>query len=278
MSQDELNPEDAHQNPQANADQRARQEFFDLVPAYCIDATDEHETQFVAANLAAYPESVELMEDYAGIQRALLHSVDARTPSSALAHRLQQAIRQGDAEAAESQSSSWWNRILDGIVGQGAMRLAFGALLLLLIGLNVITLARLFSLQAQNDELARRLTSHEEALALITNENTESYTLSSAEENVTANAAVRWMPDSNVAILTAEDFPELQPDMAYQLWLIRDGQRTSGGLFTVDSRGSGMLLIIAPEPMDEFDSMGITPEPISGSAGPTAPPVVFGTL
>ena len=150
--------------------------------------------------------------------------------------------------------------------------------LALLIALNAVTALRLLSLQSENQSLASQLADQQTAFAWIADEDVEVYALSAADEGADAHASVRWRPNSNVAVLTAESFPELQPDMAYQLWLIRDGQRTSGGLFTVDDEGAGVLLVVAPKPIDIFDSMGITPEPASGSPAPTSPPVVIGKL
>jgi hypothetical protein len=75
-------------------------------------------------------------------------------------------------------------------------------------------------------------------------------------------------------MLYAKEFPQLQPDQVYQLWLTDNGERESGGLFTVDQNGTGVLVFPVTRPMDSLDSMGITPEPAGGSPGPTSRPVV----
>ena len=60
--------------------------------------------------------------------------------------------------------------------------------------------------------------------------------------------------------------------------LIQGQERTSGGLFQVNSQGQGTIFIQAPVPMGQIDALGITVEPVGGSDGPTTPPVVRGLL
>ncbi|HLN63554.1 MAG TPA: anti-sigma factor [Symbiobacteriaceae bacterium] len=60
--------------------------------------------------------------------------------------------------------------------------------------------------------------------------------------------------------LQAQGLPVLQPGEAYQLWLIKDGKRKSGGVFVVDATGTGGVATWLPEAV-EFDALGITREP-----------------
>jgi len=60
--------------------------------------------------------------------------------------------------------------------------------------------------------------------------------------------------------LQAQGLPTLQPGEAYQLWLIRDGKRQSGGVFVVDATGAGGVATWLPGAV-EFDALGITREP-----------------
>ena len=73
----------------------------------------------------------------------------------------------------------------------------------------------------------------------------------------------------------------LQPlaeTLQYQLWLIRDGQRTSGGVFSVAQNGSADVLISSTRPFADYDSVGITIEPYGGSPSPTGQKVLGGPL
>lgn len=60
--------------------------------------------------------------------------------------------------------------------------------------------------------------------------------------------------------LEAHSLPPLQPGEAYQLWLIKDGKRISGGVFVVDGTGTGGVATWLPGSV-EFDALGVTREP-----------------
>ncbi len=73
----------------------------------------------------------------------------------------------------------------------------------------------------------------------------------------------------------------LQPlakSLQYQLWLIRDGQRTSGGVFSVSQNGTADVLISSAWPLAHYDSVGITIEPYGGSLSPTGQKVLGGRM
>jgi anti-sigma-K factor RskA len=93
-----------------------------------------------------------------------------------------------------------------------------------------------------------------------------------------ARGALLVASDQQTAALTVEGMPALPPDRVYQLWLVDNGQRISGGTFTVDAAGRGALLIRPPQPLSSYDRAGITVEPRGGSPGPTSPRVIGGPL
>jgi anti-sigma-K factor RskA len=80
------------------------------------------------------------------------------------------------------------------------------------------------------------------------------------------------------ATLVVEGLPELAEDRSYQLWLIREGQRTTGGLFTVSPGGFGVLTVAAPLALGSYQAFGITEEPAGGSPGPTGPKLLGGKI
>jgi hypothetical protein len=130
------------------------------------------------------------------------------------------------------------------------------------------------TLQAQNEQIATQ----DALLAQLVAGESEHYTMHAVQPGSNAVAQVAWLDQDNTAILRAEGFPPLQEGQAYQLWLIRGDTRTSGGLFTVDESGCGTYVFHPTQALDQFDGMGITPEPAGGSPGPTAPPVVRAQL
>jgi anti-sigma-K factor RskA len=82
----------------------------------------------------------------------------------------------------------------------------------------------------------------------------------------------------NEGVLAVRGLPRLDPSQRYQLWLRRDGERKSGGVFSVGDDGYGSLLIKVPGGFRGFSSFGITVEPAEGSLTPTTPPVLRGSL
>lgn len=80
------------------------------------------------------------------------------------------------------------------------------------------------------------------------------------------------------ALLLAINLPPLPSSKVYQIWLLKDGQRHSGGLFHVDSTGYGQTVIIPYGSIAQFEAIQITIEPSGGSTGPTGTSVMNGDL
>ncbi len=85
-------------------------------------------------------------------------------------------------------------------------------------------------------------------------------------------------PKDNKGVLAVTGLPALDPGRQYQLWLIRDGQRRSGGVFSPDTEGYGALLLTVPADFRDFRSFGVSIEPRGGSPAPTGPRVLTGNL
>lgn len=93
-----------------------------------------------------------------------------------------------------------------------------------------------------------------------------------------ASGLIVISPDGQHGTLVVDELPALDESQEYQLWLIRDGQRTSGALFSVSEDGYGNKWIDAPEPLTNYSSFGVTIEPAGGSPGPTGEKVLGGDL
>jgi anti-sigma-K factor RskA len=85
-------------------------------------------------------------------------------------------------------------------------------------------------------------------------------------------------PADNHGVLAVRGLPVLDATHQYQLWLIRDGTRKSGGVFGVNADGYGSLMLEVPPDFRGFNSVGISLEPFGGSHAPTGPAVMRGTL
>jgi anti-sigma-K factor RskA len=84
--------------------------------------------------------------------------------------------------------------------------------------------------------------------------------------------------DGDDGALVVDGLPPLGESQQYQLWLIRDGQRTSGAVFSTDEKNYGGTRIRAPRPLTDYSAVGITIEPAGGSEQPTGTQVLAGSL
>lgn len=122
-------------------------------------------------------------------------------------------------------------------------------------------------------------TAEQNAIARLLNSPTAAKSLTESDLTPRPVGYIYSDPDSAIALVLAYRMPPLPPGKRYQLWLIRpDGQRDSGGLFTVDANGNGQLLVRSNAPFGQYRAVGITAEPWAGSPGPTSPRIVGGQL
>jgi len=141
--------------------------------------------------------------------------------------------------------------------------------------LNIYAITQNRKLQAEEAQLTAKQDDLNRALVvLLATEKMRELTLPAAQANSQARADVLWNAEAGVAVLYAKAFPALPADKAYQLWLLRDGKRSSAGLFKVDPNGAGLLIFPISQPLDTLQAMGITTEPVRGSPGPTGKAVV----
>jgi anti-sigma factor RsiW len=76
--------------------------------------------------------------------------------------------------------------------------------------------------------------------------------------------------------LIVDHLPPPNARSQYQLWLNRDGQHVNGGVFSVNDDGYASIPVLAPEPLVNFSSFGVTIEPAGGSPSPTGERVLSG--
>ena len=78
----------------------------------------------------------------------------------------------------------------------------------------------------------------------------------------------------DIGVLVVAGLDPLPPNRQYQVWLWKNGQAVSGGLFSVDDTGWGSMMFQAQEPIVALSGISITPEPAGGSSSPTGPTVL----
>jgi anti-sigma-K factor RskA len=93
-----------------------------------------------------------------------------------------------------------------------------------------------------------------------------------------ASGVIVMSGDGNFGTLVVDNLPVLDSTKQYQLWLIKEGKRTSGGVFSVLDTGYGVLVVKSQQPLSMYDTFGVTVEPAGGSSGPTGDKVLGGSL
>ena len=281
----------------------------DLIPAYVLGAAEAGEAAAVQ-RAASDPQVGADLAAYGELADALLYAVPAAEPPPGLAAKLRASLGGAEAEPspvvaapviapppaplpAPAPEAAKPRR-----VWQWPLITAIAASLLLLL-LNLYWLREVstlrqshVALQQQMSEQAnqfmarmleqenilqaqqQQINQRDELVTTLVTNASERYAMHAVDPNSAAVANVAWLQNSNTAILRAQNFPVLEEGKEYQLWLISGDKRTSGGLFTVDDYGCATIVFHPDAALDDFDGMGITPEPAGGSPGPTAPPVV----
>lgn len=274
-----------------------------LIPAYTLGVTDPEEAAAVNRRLSACPNAAAELAEYGKMAEALLYAAPPRQAPPRLAQRLQAAIRLQPAGAqrpvvrrnpllgSRSVRPAYRPPIGDDLSPFGlttptpkpARRWSFAnglvtAAGILLVAMNLTLWAQNQQLRVQQEALAAQLMQQNKALIFLAAEEPQEVILPAAQENSEAQADVLWNNTLGIAVVYVRDFPELPPDQAYQLWLRKDDQRISPGLFTVEKGGMGIFVFPIEQSLDFYDIMGITPEPAGGSPGPTGSPVVRGPV
>jgi anti-sigma-K factor RskA len=231
----------------------------EVLPEYLLGCLDDDEEMQVAAHLAdcatCRAEQHKLAETVADL--ALL--APAQTPPSALKGRLMARIGGNATPMPMSRPAAERRPLLQRWLP------VWGAVSLLL----VLTLGALSLM------LWQRLGRLEQAVAPG---DMEAIPLAGSGIAPEASGYILVSSDGQRGAVVVDGLEPLAPEQEYQLWLIRDGQRTSGATFVVGEDGYGWARIRAPESLFVFSAADVTVEPAGGSPSPSGDPVLAGPL
>ena len=247
----------------------------ELVSARAVATLEPAEVAELERHLSSCASCAETASEGDRIAAALALAAPQQAPPPRLKHRLLTEI---GLVAEPTPVLSWWRRLVPSPVpaALGAAAMTTCAFL--------TSLTWGLSLQNQLSEAAQRPAATVPAAVpasgeyVWTIERADMHRLVGSEVAPEARGWIYVDPGQQEALLVAYKLPQLSPDRAYQLWLFGDGQRVSGGTFLVDAEGYGWLKVKAPRPIGSFQGVGITPEPLAGSGGPTGPRVLGGEL
>jgi len=237
--------------------------FLERLPAYVLGCLEEDEAREVSDHLAACPACRAEWLAYLEVVGDLALAVPQEEPPAALKGRLMARLSvRPRPTAAAAPSPPWWERLRRLL--QGVAPLWAPISLLLIVGLALLNLL-LWQRLSRLEKMAPGPEMH--IVALV-----------GTEAAPDAHGIVVISGDGEYGSLIVEKLPPLSPEKQYQLWLIQNGQRTSGGVFSVTPEGYGVMEISSPRPLFEYSAFGITIEPAGGSPGPTGAKVLGGSL
>lgn len=235
----------------------------DLLPAYAIGSLEADELKRVEEHLLSCLVCRNESSAFQTVADELSLAAAVATPSPDLRNRLMQRVHSVNTErrqerervAPQAPARPFWERLLP----------AWGlASLFLIVGLAASTLV-----------LWQKVSQLEFATAPG---GMRAVPLSATDSAPSATGFVLISADGEDGALVVDGLPPLGGSQEYQLWLIRDGQRTSGAVFSTDEKSYGGTRIRAPRSLLEYSAVDITIEPTGGSSQPTGVQVLGGPL
>ena len=235
----------------------------DLIPAYALHTLDSQEARRVRQHLAGCAVCREDLYAYLAVADTLPLAAPEADPPTDLKARILRSAQPGDHLPGNdpgkvSRGQPVWRRVqlaLPAPLWQAAVLLA-----ILILGLTS-SLLWIRLAQVERQVQAPR-----------------QFFLTGTAAAPQAQGVILVGSDPESATLIVEDLPDLGEEQQYQLWLVRDGQRVSGGVFSTGPDGYQSLRIWAPLPLWDYSAFGITIEPAGGSPGPTGERVLGSNL
>ena len=237
-------------------------DVIELLPAYALGSLEDEEVIQVAEHLDTCPACRTELLSYQAVADRLALAAPAAVPPPRLKQKILGQLQTPRHEPTTGPRRSWRQRIA-GLFQRAAP--AWGLASLALIALLVLSNLWWWQRASQEEPL-------------VASDGMQVIAMAGTDAAPAAVGTLVISGDGEYGTLVVDGMPALDPNHQYQLWLIRDGQRTSGGVFSVNPEGYGALWISSPEPLSSYPAFGITIEPEGGSPGPTGDKVLGGSL
>lgn len=256
-------------------------EIQELIPAYVLDAVDASERARVEQHVPQCTACAGVVAFYQQVSESLALAVSPVEPPPDLKPRVLAAALPKVTPQADP-APSFIARVGNGL--SGVLRSpAFSAVALLLIialGAWDLSLENQISQQAaSNAKMFADLSRQREFMVAMAYANGQPKELWGTQVASRAVGRLYGSANETTLALVALDMPVLPAGKVYQIWLLdSNGDRTSGGTFTVDDQGRGWLIIRVPKPLGNYQGVGITMEPEGGSPAPTGEKMLGTTL
>jgi anti-sigma-K factor RskA len=230
----------------------------DLLPARALGSLDADEIQRVEEHLSSCLICRRELAAFESVAEHLACAIQPVAPPPDLRDRLKERVhtlRPQPQPVQTHPSRSWWERL------QPAWGVASFLLILALAAINLLVWQRSNRMDFFTTTAGFR------AVPLLPTGSAAS-----------ATGYVLVSADGEDGALVVDGLPPLAESQQYQLWLLRDGERISGAVFSTDEHSYGGTRIRAPRSLLEYSAVEITIEPEGGSLQPTGVQVLGGSL
>lgn len=243
----------------------------DLLVAYALGALEPEEMARVGTLLVERPELRTLLAELRATAGLLPYGLPESAPPAELRQRvLDRAVGRARRVAQPAAPSR-----LRGVL------FALGSLAAVALLALTFTLTQLGAARAELAQVRQQIAASEQRVAALAAERSDLAQALTGAEAIGRLAGpggqATVLQSDNGELLVAAQLPPLDAGQVYQLWLIAgEGAPESGGVFTVDSSGFGMIALGPGAPAGV--TLAVTAEPAPGSPGPTTDVLVAGQL
>ncbi|MDA0987618.1 MAG: anti-sigma factor [Chloroflexi bacterium] len=276
-------------------------EVEELVPAYLLGALDEREQALVEAHIRECPTCLALFHEQSPSTAFLSTVGDSLQAPPALKQRVLEMVGTSASPNMRRGAANgiFRFRFIRNSLRQPLAATAMALMTISLLGLSVGSLLlwldvrdlknqdsrisatlqeQLDQMQDENQRLSQLLFDQLDLAYVASMPGVSTIMLEGAEAAPKSRGMLMISPHATGAILEALNLQPLPKDKAYQLWLIADGIRASGGIFTVNETGYGQLMVQDIGHITDFQTMGVSIEPAQGSPWPTGVKVMGGVI
>jgi anti-sigma-K factor RskA len=234
------------------------QHVLDLIPAYALGCLDGGDLAAVKGHLASCESCRQELTTYQDLVDRLPLALSQTSPPPAVKQKLMQVVAKGKTAIPEGKPLTFWQRVTASLQ-RSSPTWALTSLVIVVL------------LVASNLLLWRQVNQSKQVQMPLVGLHGTSF----APE---ASGTIVISRDGEHGALVVDRLKPLGDQQQYQLWLVKDGVHTSGGVFLVDESGYTTLYVESPQPLSSYNSFGVTIEPAGGSQSPTGAKVLVGKL
>lgn len=245
-----------------------------LAAAYALGALETADAHAFEAQLKGDAELEARVREYREVAALLASGAPAVQASPGLRARLLEQVAAEATKVVPLRPRPRWTAVAWAAAAAG----------LLLSGVQTVRLrqldGRVEHLATDFRSAAERRDVLEERLAAILDGRTTMYLMrpAAAPGAPSYGAQLFWRRDQQTWLVHVFDMPRLPANRVYQLWYVTADAKISAGVFEVDEEGHGVKVLHVPAGAREAIAAAISVEPTGGSAQPTGPIVIVGSV